>query len=353
MLHRLPPELLLYIIQDVSDTTTLLALALTHRSFRAIVRERLLLNARVPLRSIPHFIVLISRHPQWAESIKIIELRDDTSEYKSIPYSVPAMGVCRELISAIKQGSAKAVFGYALQLYHASPIVWTAMLFLALPCARALRVKPRSDDMPVAYEFVLRHYTRGSSQTDPLSRLELFVMKRVLVLDVHAPPELHDPIAVSHLPNLHTLAVDGQCLRPRTLRGIGTHQATVLAATRPPGSIPVLLKTLLVRADVENMPWDWLQELQWHQMRDQSERRVFTNLEVQLFSSTPYQAVEKCVSQRPKLGMFGEANADLVLSAWMIMGANFQTFFRVEDGGATGGQVENYERRVFGWGVRL
>ena len=128
---------------------------------------------------------------------------------------------------------------------------------------------------------------------------------------------------------------------------------TVLAATRPPGSIPVLLKTLLVRADVESMPWDWLQELQWHQMRDQSERRVFTDLEVRLFSSTPYQAVEKCVSQRPKLGIFGEANADLVLSAWMIMGANFQTFFRVEDGGVTDGRVEHYERRVFGWGLRL
>src|SRR5690242_2892625 len=238
MLHHLPPELLLYVVQDVSDTTALLALALTHRSFRAIVRKRLLLNARVPLRSIPHFIVLISRHPEWAKSIKLIELRDDTSEHKSIPYSVPAMAVCRELTSAITQRSAKAVFGYALQLYHASPIVWTAMLFLALPCARALRIKPRSDDMPVAYEFVLRHYTRGSSQTDLLSRLESFVLKRVLVLDVHAPPELHDPIAVSHLPNLHTLAVDGQCLRPRTLHGIGTHQAPCLLPRVRPAAFP-------------------------------------------------------------------------------------------------------------------
>ncbi|KAJ4984071.1 hypothetical protein SVAN01_10427 [Stagonosporopsis vannaccii] len=360
MLYHLPPELLIYITDDISETTTLLALAQTHRCFRSIVRERLLRNASIPLRSIPHFIALISRHPMWAHSITIIELRDDTPEHKSILYSTPAMTACKKLLSSKPQGHARAAWEFALQIYHASPVLWTAMLFLALPCARALRIKPQSNEMPIAYKFVLQRYMRTCSQSeflsrlyarshshpDLLSRLETYVLKRVCVLDVHAPHELYDPISVSHLPNLHTLAVDGACLRPHTLQGIGTHQVAVLDATRQPGSLPARLKMLLVRGDVETMPWAWLKELQWYQSRDRIERAAFVDLGVRLYFSMSFRAVEERVFRQPRPEAFGDIDVGMLLATWFIIGADVQTLFQAEDDGAAGGKIEFYEQNL-------
>ena len=85
-------------------------LAYTHRTFRNIVREIVVRNAAIPLRSIRHFIVFLSENPGWAKSIRKIELLDGSERkpgrFRYLRTSKEqASQVCRTLIPTAFAGS--------------------------------------------------------------------------------------------------------------------------------------------------------------------------------------------------------------------------------------------------------
>lgn len=355
MLLRLPDELLLHIALNLSNNTCLTNLALTRRSFRNVACECLLRNASIPLRSIPQFIVLVSHHPGWAHSITHIELRDDSAPIEKVPYNVSAIKLCRTLISNTWRGPDHIAIQFALQLYHTSPVLWTALLFAALPHAKSLLIQPQSDDLPLAYEFILREYTRIHANNELLAQLETYVLNRLQALEVHSPSPLYPPIAVCHLTNLRTLVVDGACLRPKDLHGFGTHQQWILQWTRPPGSLPAGLKTLHIHGDAESMPWTWLHELQWHQSPSLlGGEPEFADLSVRLFFDMP------CRSRDGRTGVADFINSDLnheafggtcvvrLLWEFFKMDVDFQTYFRLDS--AEGMAGHRYEQKsLFAW----
>lgn len=325
----LPDELLLQITFNTGGdnrTLWLLNLALSHRAFRQVVHETLVRNAVVPVRSIPYYIALLSHHPSWANSITELELRDDSKQVKKLKFNSEAMQMARESIVRLWTGQEEEKARCGLEFGNESPLLWTPLLFAALPNAKTLRVAPASDDeIHDAYRLLLRHWECAEYFMQPLISS---AQTRLEVLTVRASRDIYDPIGVSHLTNLGSLTVDGECLRPADFREFGTHGKAMLARTHPTGSLPLHLETLHVYGDERTMPWQWLRELQWHQVQNRFGEVAFTHLKVRLFFNIPCHTLARFLVFNFEPDVFQNIDVLMLLYIWEQSPVDFESLFR-------------------------
>ena len=259
MLHLLPNELLLEVSSSIQDNKSLMSLALTHHSFCSIAHERLIRGATIPFRSIPAYIKLPDQHPQWAKSITEFELQDNKKDIDDFSCTPRELKVINDLIARLPQRrvrkNARAVFKTNPQ----SPQLWTALLFAALPNANAIRFAPSeeivSEGTHTYRAFLWYQAGMGIWGRKPLLQ---YSQSRIQTLTVRAPSDIHDLVGISHLTNLKTLAVDGECLRSANFIGYHPSDSAVLGCTHPIRVLPSSLEPLPIYGNEWTMPWEWL-----------------------------------------------------------------------------------------------
>jgi hypothetical protein len=263
MLHLLLNEVLLEISASIQDNKSLICLELTHRCLSNIAYERLIRAATVSFHNIPGYIMLLTRHPQWANTITEIELQDNRKDIGDFSCTPRELKVIMDLISKLPQGQVRENARCVFKTNPQSPQLWSALLLAALPNAKALRFVPKTDyeDTCVNRSFLWDQAGMGFRKLVPLLQ---YSQSRVQTLTVRAPSDIdiHDPITFSHLMNLKTLVVDGECLHWANLFGCVTHGSAILERT---GYLPDNLETLRVYGHERTMPWRWLFELQRYQ----------------------------------------------------------------------------------------
>ncbi|KAF1928959.1 uncharacterized protein M421DRAFT_4781 [Didymella exigua CBS 183.55] len=344
MLCLLPDELLLQIALYISNNKSQINLALTHRNFRNTVYESLIRTAIIPIRSIPQYITLLSRHPSWANTITDIELQDSTEDINDFTFTPEDGRVVDGFVSRLLTGQERDMVRRAFTKDHQSPLAWTSLLFVALPNAKTLRAAPRTDnEIPEAYQFLLRHW--ACDRRIFWTPLLTYAQSHIQALTVRAPSDIYDPIGVSHLVSLKILIVDGECLRPVTFMECTSHWIAIAARTRPFGSLPRNLENLHIYGDEQTIPWHWLLELQFYQLNNEFGSLIFTQLKLRLFFNITCKTLARFLVYKFEPGSYDNIDALRLLQIWQQSAVDFQTLFRdPKDGGDAFDRPERYIR---------
>lgn len=331
---RAPDELLLKIALHIgSDTASLRHLALTHRHFRSVAHEALVRSGVVPIRSIPKYILLLSRHPEWEPLITRIEYKDGSDpdpqikpRQATIDAGLKVLGkvVPRHMFETVKEEF------LSLTLW---PETWSLLLIASLPNARVLAVNPRYHPFPRAYRSIVESKLVSQYSHDLLfDRLGELIVHRMEVLDIRAEDPNHRYYAVVRIQayefrNLKVLSLPGDFVRLQMEERSG--RIGLFGSWKPLCDhwrvLPQNLETLRIYCDQETCPWEWLLEL--HMCISCS--KDFSRLRhIQLLFSLPCRSLAHyAVCSVESTRRFADGKILALLQVWAKLGIFFETLF--------------------------
>jgi hypothetical protein len=248
---RLPDEILLHIASSIDGDdacTALRHLALTHRRFRHIVKEKLIRNGVVQVHSISQYLSLLLEHPDWRPHFKHIEFRD-SGEMNAFNPSQAARRACYGTIRDLLPNYPAVNLSEDFEREVDNGAIWL-MVVLAV-VSNTEKVSLRSTDFVQSYthDWILDPWRAPG---DLLSALGNMVWPRLKFLrvttDDESPFSRRIPACFINLCNLQVLEITGDFLE--VLEGIiGWGQVPRL---------PSSLEVLRVFCDQESEHWAFL-----------------------------------------------------------------------------------------------
>ena len=322
----LPDELLLEIAKEFHGDLALddlRHLALAQRRFRHVVHKMLIRNGVVPMRSIPRYVELVSKHSDWICHIKKIKLVDGKTVNNTPGSNVSqsAVGACYGLVRALWShilGNQEEEFRREMK----SSGLWALVLFAAFGNLRELSLEFKNSHWPEVYHTlllspayqiqmplnILRHYLYEVLA----KRLEvLCIMTDMPVDQMNGHPIKR--LELYHMERLKTLTVSGKVL---------WHSMAV-----PLSVLPANLEVLQIYCDQSTCPWFFLEQLHFWM----SASNHFARLrQVQLFFSLPCRSLARyvvCQAKPARILGHGNITISKLLDDWKKLGTSFETYF--------------------------
>jgi hypothetical protein len=323
---RLPDELLLKVAGEIDRDDNeashdLRQLALAHSRFRPIVHETLVCNGVVPVRSISTYVIILSRHPEWARRIEKVTLihGQDNCSGASPPASQRAMNA---VFAAIYTMWPDTSTGDELDLSLVDKMwpVWAQVLFVVLGNLKELSAKLKDNDASLEYINSVLDLDPPNNLHDRLVDLVHDRLESLIVtVDTSADRvyrEANARIVLYRLKKLKIVTITGDVLRHKSMR-----------PTEAWWTLPQSLEVLRIYCSQVTFPWRFLNEM--YKLKAAGEELHHLR-QVQLFFSLPCRSMARylvCQADPQQLHGPSRATVTELLAKWEKLEPSFETYF--------------------------
>ncbi|KAF2827361.1 hypothetical protein CC86DRAFT_466148 [Ophiobolus disseminans] len=282
---RLSDELLLMVTDAIDGdqaTSDLRQLALAHSRFRPIVHETLMRNCVIPIRSIPMYLILISRHPAWIRHINKITLIAKEPAKNELKVSHRALEASRSFIRSLWP-SVLLQKEQEFQLGMESSELWALVLFAALSNVKEVLLRPMRGQWPAAYESLL--VRTAPRDTFKLQQCLFDVVKdrlEVLSIDNDGPLKPAESLSLVQL-RLYTMS-------ELKILNLAVRIGYPFDNRGTQWALPPNLEVLRIHCDQATFPWHILHGLHYAM----TQRNAFSSLrQVQLLLGLPCRSLAR------------------------------------------------------------
>jgi hypothetical protein len=322
---RLPDELLLKVAgeidRDDNDASRdLRQLALAHSRFRPIVHETLVCNGVVPVRSVSTYVIILSRHPEWARRIEKVTLVHGLNDY--VDASQRATRACFAAIHVMWPDTCEEDEKDLAFLDKMSP-VWACVLFVVLGNLKELSAKLKDNDASLKYLYAVLDPLPRLTPNNIYSRLMDLVRDTLESLSVTVDTsvdrvhrEASASLFLEHMKKVKTVTLTGDVLRHRSMSPMGASS-----------TLPQSLEVLRIYCSQVTFPWKFLNAM--YKLRAAGEKLHHLR-QVQLFFSLPCRSMARyLVCQADPQQIHGPSTATVteLLAKWEKLEPSFETYF--------------------------
>jgi hypothetical protein len=314
----LPEEILLHIASSIDGNdacTALRHLALTHRRFRHVVKERLIRNGVVQVHSISQYLSLLLEHPEWRPHFKHIEFRD-SGDMNVLNPSQAARRSCHGMICDLLPNYPAVNLYEDFEREADNGAIWL-MVVLAV-VSNTEKVSLRSTDFVQSqtYDWILDPWGAPGNLLSALGNMVWPRLKFLRVTtDDESPFSRRIPASFIGLCNLQVLEITGDFL-----------EGIIYWGQLP--MLPSSLEVLRVFCDQESAHWAFLAIM----YEDICHTEDFSHLRrIQLCFNQPCRSVAHYAvcntAHSYPWALFGHLDLTDFLSKWRKFNVCLQTTF--------------------------